>query len=124
MDFSAYKNEVLVDNIRVLSIGGGDIHIVGEMSNPLPDIYPHSTFTDIKEYCKKKNITLFDYIKEVEPKETFDYIAFVWEQMKECIEIGLKTTVLFPALYSFSEKQDICFLRNTLMKHVKQKKTA
>lgn len=104
MDFSAFKNGEITDSMRILSIGGGDIHIVGEKSHPLPDIYPHTTFTDIKEYCHKKNITLYEYIKEIEPEETFDYLAFIWDKMKECIETGLKTSGTIPGSLELQRK--------------------
>ena len=34
IDFSAFKNGALTDSMRILSIGGGDIHIVGQESHP------------------------------------------------------------------------------------------
>ncbi len=104
MDFSAFKNGALTDSMRILSIGGGDIHIVGEESHPLPDIYPHTTFTDIKEYCKDKSITLYEYIKEIEPADTFDYLSFIWDKMKECIETGLKTDGIIPGSLQLQRK--------------------
>lgn len=104
IDFSAFKNNELIDSIRVLSIGGGDINIVGEKSKPLPDIYPHTTFTQIKEFCNNNNITLFEYIKNIESEETFDYLAFIWEKMKECIDSGLKATGTIPGSLNLQRK--------------------
>ncbi len=104
MDFTAFKNGEIVDSMRILSIGGGDIHIIGEKSHPLPHIYPHTTFTEIKEYCNNKNISLYDYIKDIEPSETFDYLAFIWDKMKECIETGLKTIGTIPGSLELQRK--------------------
>ena len=74
VEISAFKDGEKIDSIRVMSIGGGDISIVGEKSHPLPNIYPHTTFSEIKKYCIEKNISLFEYIEEIEPKETFKYL--------------------------------------------------
>ncbi|MEE0839430.1 MAG: L-serine ammonia-lyase, iron-sulfur-dependent, subunit alpha, partial [Acutalibacteraceae bacterium] len=104
IDFSAFKNGALTDSMRILSIGGGDIHIVGQESHPLPDIYPHTTFTDIKEYCEDNNLTLYEYIKQIEPADTFDYLAFIWDKMKECIETGLKTDGTIPGSLQLQRK--------------------
>ncbi len=104
IDFSAFKGEKLIDSMRVLSIGGGDIRIDGEESHPLPDIYPHTTFTDIKEYCRENGITLLDYIKNVEDEESFKYLAFIWEKMKECINTGLKSTGTIPGSLNLQRK--------------------
>ena len=104
MDFKAIKDGKTVYEEQVLSIGGGEIHVVGTKSKHLPDIYPHTTFTDIKNYCCEKGISLFDYIKEVEPQSTFEHLSFVWEKMKECIEIGLKTEGKIPVSLQLSRK--------------------
>ena len=104
IDFSAFKDGEKIDSIRVMSIGGGDISIVGEKSHPLPNIYPHTTFSEIKKYCIEKNISLFEYIEEIEPKETFNYLAFIWEKMKECINIGLNTSGTIPGSLNLQRK--------------------
>ncbi|MEE0946070.1 MAG: L-serine ammonia-lyase [Acutalibacteraceae bacterium] len=109
MDFSAFKNGNLLGTKRILSIGGGDIQIVGEEEHPLPDIYKHTTFTDIKEYCNQKGMSLYEYIRKTEPKETFDYISFIWEKMKECIEMGLKTDGIIPGELKLQRKAGYLF---------------
>lgn len=104
MDFCAYIGEKEIDRMRVISVGGGDISILGHETQPLPDIYPHSTFTDIKDYCKKNSITLFEYIKETEKEDTFEYLSFIWDKMKECIETGLKTEGIIPGSLKLRRK--------------------
>lgn len=104
MEFKAEKDGRIIADEQVLSIGGGEIHIVGTKSKHLPDIYPHTTFTDIKAYCTDKNITLFEYIKEIEPESTFNHLVFVWEKMKECIETGLKSDGIIPGSLKLSRK--------------------
>ncbi|MBR2044219.1 MAG: L-serine ammonia-lyase, iron-sulfur-dependent, subunit alpha [Clostridia bacterium] len=109
MDFCAYKNNTQIGFMQVLSIGGGEIHVVGTKSKHLPDIYPHTNFTDIKEFCTDKGITIFDYIKSVEPKETFDHLAFVWEKMKESVKTGLKTQGTIPGSLKLTRKAGYLF---------------
>lgn len=109
MEFEAVKDNKIIAREQVLSIGGGEIHIVGTKSKHLPDIYPHTTFTEIKEYCKTKNITLYEYIREVEPQETFSHLSFIWEKMKECVETGLKTDGIIPGSLNLSRKAGYLF---------------
>jgi L-serine dehydratase len=71
MDFIAYKKNKVIGKNRIYSVGGGSIKIKGE-GNPFvsTEVYKHNTFDEIKAYCIKNNLTLIEYIKKFEPKET------------------------------------------------------
>lgn len=97
LDLIAYKEEQIIDKMRVYSVGGGAIKIEGEKENEARDIYKLTTFENIKAYCKEKNIDLYDYVCEVEGKEEItDYLKKVWEAMQDAIERGLRTTGTIP----------------------------
>jgi len=89
MDVEAYENDTLLGKHRILSIGGGSIDILGMEKEEENDIYPHTTFAEIEKYCKDKKIRLYQYVEEVEGKEIYDYLKYVWEVMKKAIEEGL-----------------------------------
>ena len=93
MDFFAYNedgNEL--GHMRILSMGGGDIAMEGEKLDPKEDIYAENTFAEIKEYCKKRNIRISDYVEEHEGESIWAYLAEVWETMRHAIHQGLTTT--------------------------------
>ena len=104
MDFEAYSQGKRVDFQRVLSIGGGDIKIVGQKDTVLPNIYPHNSFSEIKKYCMDKKIGLWEYIKSVESVELFDYLNIIWEKMQRSINEGLLTEGVIPGALHLQRK--------------------
>ncbi|MBQ9745590.1 MAG: L-serine ammonia-lyase [Clostridia bacterium] len=93
MDFFAYDIDgAELGHMRILSIGGGDIALDGEKIDPKEEIYTENTFSEIKEYCKKRNIRISDYVEEHEGESIWAYLAEVWETMRHAIHKGLTTT--------------------------------
>lgn len=79
-----------MDAWTVYSVGGGRIEIDGKPEASAEDIYPLSSFAKIKDYCMDNDLRLSDYVREIEGDEIFDYLAEVWETMKQAIKRGLK----------------------------------
>lgn len=96
MDLIAYKDGIEIKRIRVLSVGGGKVEIVGYKSVDPPKIYDLSTFSEIAEHCKKNHMRLWQYVEEVEGIEIRDYLLKIWNQMKLSIHIGLETEGVLP----------------------------
>lgn len=96
MDLIAYKDGIEIKRIRVLSVGGGKVEIVGYKNVDPPKIYDLSTFSDIAEHCKKNHMRLWQYVEEVEGIEIRDYLLKIWNQMKLSIHIGLETEGVLP----------------------------
>lgn len=96
MDLIAYKDGVEIKRIRVLSVGGGKVEIVGYKNVDPPKIYELSTFSEIAEHCKKNHMKLWQYVEEVEGIEIRDYLMKIWNQMKLSIHIGLETEGVLP----------------------------
>ncbi len=74
---------------RVMSVGGGDIVIEGRGRDLTEDIYEHSTYDEITEYCLDRNIRLSDYVFEHEDEGFRDYLDKVWHVMMNSINEGL-----------------------------------
>lgn len=96
MDLIAYKDGIEIKRIRVLSVGGGKIEIVGYKNVDPPKIYDLSTFSEIAEHCKKNHMRLWQYVEEVEGIEIRDYLLKIWNQMKLSIHIGFETEGVLP----------------------------
>lgn len=109
MDLFAYKNGEQIGYMRVLSVGGGDIVIEGREGKTSPDVYPHSTFSDIAEYCKAKNIRLSDYVEEFEGGDIYDFLKDVWRVMLNEIEEGLTKTGVLPGGLNVERKAQFLF---------------
>ena len=100
LDFYAYdeKGEEL-SSMRVLSIGGGDIQIVGEeavRSENDEEVYPENSFAEIAQFCKWRYITLPEYVELNEGPEIWDFLAEIWETMKAAIDRGIHTAGILP----------------------------
>ena len=109
MDLFAYKNGEQIGYMRILSVGGGDIVIEGREGKTSPDVYPHSTFSDIAEYCKAKNIRLSDYVEEFEGGDIYDFLKDVWRVMLNEIEEGLTKTGVLPGGLNVERKAQFLF---------------
>lgn len=96
MDLIAYKDGAEIKRIRVLSVGGGKIEIIGHKNVDPPKVYELATFSEISDYCKKNHIKLWQYVEEVEGIEIRDYLFKIWNQMKSSIHIGLDTEGVLP----------------------------
>lgn len=103
LDFEGYKNGEKVAYMRVLSVGGGEIEIVGdemidEDGDGVPDdeIYFESHFTEIAELCKSRNIRLSDYVFEHEGEDFKKFLLQVWHVMCDAIRDGLTHTGTLP----------------------------
>lgn len=85
----AYLDKEQVGYWKVLSVGGGEIQVIGDEVEELPSIYPLESFSEIASYCKEHWIRLYEYVEQIEGKEIFDYLHIIWKKMKQSIENGL-----------------------------------
>lgn len=90
MKFQAYKQDVLMDEWVVYSIGGGTLYDekVGLLDEG-EDLYPHQTMNEILNYCEEQRITLVDYVKRFDDKSITTRLNIVLEQMKNTIQKGI-----------------------------------
>ncbi len=97
LDIKAFSGQREIGSMRVFSIGGGNIEIEGEgVVTERDDVYEFSTFTDIANYCKAKNIRIWQYVAEREGREVFEHLNLVWQTMKNAINAGLSVTGTLP----------------------------
>lgn len=104
MDLIALKNKEELGKFRAYSIGGGSIQIEGEDFQEEKDIYDFTTYTDIKNNCKEKNISLLEYVYTQEDKDLNEYLKTVWQTMKKTLEEGLEQEGLIPGRLKITKK--------------------
>jgi len=90
MTLEAFRRGERLGLWQVCSVGGGKIAIQGLPDADPPQIYPLNKFTDIKAYCREKDIYLWQYVEECEGPEIWDYLSNVWETMKEAVYRGIR----------------------------------
>ena len=97
MDFIAIRGGVEYGNLRVESIGGGDIRVPGQSHLDSPEVYPENSFAEIADFCKWRYIDkLSDYVELNEGEEIWDFLLNVWQVMKQAIDDGLNATGVLP----------------------------
>lgn len=89
MHFSVIKNNSVVAEYTIASIGGGDIRFAGESFASPEKLYPLSKFEDIADYCRENDIRLWQYVEMMEGFEIWDFLQNVWDCMKNAIKDGI-----------------------------------
>ena len=109
LDFIAYKDNKEIGRLRVFSVGGGSIKIAGEEETLSNDIYELNTLFDIKEYCIKNNMSLSDYVFNVENNDFKNYLNEILDVMLNCINEGLSKDGVLPGLLQIKRKAKMLY---------------
>ena len=90
MKMYAYKENQLIDEWLVFSVGGGEIkNLDEERSSSQTNVYKHKNMAEILEYCDLKNISFYDYVIECEGQDIIKYGDEVLTVMFNTVEKGL-----------------------------------
>lgn len=113
MDLIALKDGITLGDMRVESIGGGDIRVVGQDEIENEDIYLEHSFAEIANFCKWRYINrLSDYVELNEGAEIWDFLMTVWQTMKQSIEDGLNTEGVLPGGLNVRRKAKELYTRS------------
>lgn len=112
MVFNAIKNNENIGRMEVFSIGGGTIQEVidgkiEEVNNRSK--YELTTIKHILKWCEDNNKELWEYVKENEDEDIFDYLYDIYLSMKKTIEIGITKDGFLPAKIKFQRKAKIMY---------------
>ncbi len=90
MELEAFQRGERLGFWRVFSVGGGKIQIEGQAQADPPQVYPLRTFSEIKDYCREKDLYLWQYVEQCEGPKIWEYLSEVWEVMKEAVYRGIR----------------------------------
>ena len=96
MDVIAFRGDRELTRARILSIGGGEIRVPGEAVSDASELYPQTSFTQIAEICKSRNIRLSDFVFEHEDPDFKAFLGDVWSTMSASIREGLTHSGTLP----------------------------
>ena len=96
MDLFAITRGAVSNQMRVMSIGGGDISIEGRETETVKDVYDETSFEEIKQLCLDKNMRLSEYVFLKEGPGIYGFLEKVWRAMKHSIEEGLAAGGILP----------------------------
>ena len=78
------------------SIGGGDILRDGEERRPAESIYGMTKIADILAWAEKSGRSYWEYVDMCEDADVWDYLAYVWQVMREAVERGIEAEGVLP----------------------------
>jgi L-serine dehydratase len=96
MTFRAFDaNDVKSDEWTVFSIGGGDIVEEGA-HRAIHDIYDMTTIAEIQKWCEDTGHSYWEYVELREGKQIWNYLAEVWDVMKQAVLRGIEAEGVLP----------------------------
>lgn len=102
------------DEWTVYSIGGGAISEAyqnGGLLEESPDIYELSTAREILEWCRNTGRNFWEYAIDREDSDIMDYLASIWEVMKDSVERGLEGEGVLPGPLHLTRKASTYFIK-------------
>mgnify|MGYP001285149586 FL=1 len=106
MTFTAFnKDGEEMDQWTIYSVGGGALEEEGTESHvETKDVYFMKNMTEILEWCQKTGKSYWEYVKECEDSDIWDYLAEVWKTMQEAIHRGLNQEGVLPGPLNIRRK--------------------
>lgn len=108
--FDAKDN--LMESWTIYSIGGGSL--ANEKSNenrPIP-IYEDSQIKDIMSWCEKNGTSYWEYVDKFEGPDIWDYLANVWQTMRDAVERGLEAEGVLPGGLGVRRKAGVYYIKS------------
>jgi len=109
-------------NETIISIGGGSIVVKGEKENIEEEIYPHSTMSEILEYCKQNDLTLADYVRKYEKGNIDEFARDLINIWNSTVQKGLDKTGYLPLPLKVQRKAHTMYERLQKEANPRQKK--
>lgn len=87
MTFAALDaNNKVTENWTVYSIGGGALAENNDTPTiESPEVYGMNNMTEILQWCERTGKSYWEYVKECENEDIWDYLAEVWTTMKDTL---------------------------------------
>ena len=112
MKFKAIApNEQVVDEWIVFSVGGGALAEEGVPPMEYDEIYPMNSSSEILNWCISTGKNYWEYVKECEDPDIWDYLAEVWNTMKAAVERGLEQEEVLPGPLNLRRKAASYYVR-------------
>lgn len=115
MTFAAFgANGKLIENWTVYSIGGGAL----AENNDAPsvesrDVYEMNSMTEILEWCEHSGRSYWEYVRQCEDPDVWDYLNEVWKTMVDSIHRGLEEEGVLPGPLNLRRKASTYYIRAT-----------
>lgn len=97
MKFAALDSEGnVMAEITQYSIGGGDVLSDGESRRSSEPVYDMTTISEILKWCDTTGHSFWEYVDKCEDASIWDYLAQVWDTMKNAVRRGIENEGVLP----------------------------
>ena len=96
MHFEIYKNNTILGEETIFSIGGGLIKVKDFENIEEKEVYPHKTILQIKEFCSQNNLSFVDYVLHFEDSSIVEFSEHIYQVMTRSVKNGLSKTGFLP----------------------------
>lgn len=113
MRFKAFDaSGVLLGEQVVYSVGGGAILNEGEVREESPELYEMEHISEIMHWCERTGRTYWEYVEQCEGSDIWDYLATIWDTMKEAIHRGLNEEGVLPGPLNLRRKAATYYVKS------------
>ena len=115
MTFAAFDaRQKLLENWTVYSIGWGALAENNEEPTiESKEVYDMRSMTEILNWCERTGKSYWEYVKECEDEDIWDYLDVVWNTMKEAIRRGLEEEGVLPGPLNLRRKASTYYIKAT-----------
>ena len=117
MHFEIYKNNIILGEETIFSIGGGLIKVKDFENVEEKEVYPHKTILQIKEFCSQNNLSFVDYVLHFEDSSIVEFTEHIYQVMTRSVKSGLSKTGVLPGKLMVERKA------NTIFNNIKPNET-
>ena len=117
MHFEIYKNNTILGEETIFSIGGGLIKVKDFENVEEKEVYPHKTILQIKEFCSQNNLSFVDYVLHFEDSSIVEFSEHIYQVMTRSVKSGLSKTGVLPGKLMVERKA------NTIFNNIKPNET-
>ena len=96
MHFEIYKNNIILGEETIFSIGGGLIKVKDFENVEEKEVYPHKTILQIKKFCSQNNLSFVDYVLHFEDSSIVEFTEHIYQVMTRSVKSGLSKTGVLP----------------------------
>lgn len=105
------ENGKETDSWTVYSIGGGSLSEGSGEINKVSARYTMRNMSEIKQWCERTGKSYWEYVKECEDEDLWDYLAEVWKVMREAVKRGLENEGVLPGPLNLRRKAGIYYIK-------------
>jgi len=96
---------------KVFSVGGGALAEEGQEKDTSSEIYQMDSMSRILSWCEHSGKNYWEYVKECEGDDIWDYLLEVWKTMRQAVERGLDAEGVLPGPLNLRRKAASYYIR-------------